>query len=98
MRTLAYTLFLGNSMAALLCGQAQRAADVTVKVPSTSNPYLAGMPAGTEARVEDRVPEQSPVLIEVSLSNATAVSFAAAGAVDHTPNCPPSVIRRAGLF
>lgn len=82
-------LLLVNIAAALLSGQTQDRADVHLLVPATANPYLAGMPTGTRARVGDRAPQQSPVLVEISLDRATAVSFRASGAVDHTPNCPP---------
>jgi hypothetical protein len=56
-----------------------------VKVPATANPYLAGMPRGTKARMGDRAPEQSPVLVELTLVNAVSVTFSATGAANHTP-------------
>src|SRR5579883_45237 len=63
---------------------------VTVNVPATSSPYLAGMPAGTQSRVGDSAPQQSPVLAARTLSHAVAVTFSATGAVEHTPQCPPT--------
>ena len=62
---------------------------LTVNVPATANPYLAGLPDGTKAREGDSSPQQSPVLVERTLSHAVAVTFTAVGAVQHTPECPP---------
>jgi hypothetical protein len=62
---------------------------LTVNVPATANPYLAGMPSRTNARMGDEAPQQSPVLVERTLSHAVAVTFTALGAVQHTPDCPP---------
>jgi len=76
-------------LATALFGGASKSDVLTVNVPATSNPYLAGMPAGTKARVGDLAPQQSPVLVERTLSHAVAVTFAAVGAIQHTPECPP---------
>ncbi len=62
---------------------------ITVGVPATSNPYLAGMPRGTKATFGDTAPEESPVLVELTLVNAVAVSFSASGAVEHDRFDPP---------
>jgi len=72
-----------------LSAQALKSDTLTVNVPATSNPYLAGMPNGTGARVGDSAPQQSPVLVERTLSHAVAVTFSASGATEHTPACPP---------
>lgn len=61
---------------------------VSVTVPGTSNPYLAGMPKGTRADIDDRAPQQSPVLVQLP-ADAREVTFAASGGVDHQPGCPP---------
>ncbi len=61
-----------------------------VNVPATANPYLAGMPAGAKAQMGDEAPQQSPALVERTLSHAVAVTFQAIGAVQHTPECPPN--------
>ena len=61
---------------------------LTVRVPATSNPYLAGMPKGTVARVGDSVPEQSPALVELSLDHAVAFTFQSSGLVAHGPFGP----------
>jgi hypothetical protein len=83
-------IWLGSLAAATLHAQTSGAV-TTVRVPATSNPYLAGMPSGTKARVQDKAPEQSPVLIQLSLVNAAAVSFTASGGVDQGQNyCPPT--------
>jgi hypothetical protein len=70
-------------------GQAPERDTLTVNVPATANPYLAGMPNGTKARIGDSAPQQSPVLVERTLSHAVAVTFSATGATEHTPLCPP---------
>ncbi len=70
-------------------GQTPPRADLTLKVPATANPYLAGMPAGTRAQVGDQAPQQSPVEVPVSMDRVAWVSFKASGGVDHTPNCTP---------
>jgi hypothetical protein len=41
------------------------------------------------ARVGDLAPNQSPVLVELSLDHAVAFSFAASGLVEHAPFNPP---------
>jgi len=60
-----------------------------VKVPATANPYLAGMPAGTDTSDGDKAPQESPVLVEISLADAVAVSFSASGGVENHPYDPP---------
>jgi hypothetical protein len=59
-----------------------------IRVPATANPYLAGMPAGTRARRLDIAPDQSPVMANLP-PGSVAVSFEAAGAVQHAPYSPP---------
>lgn len=83
---LRWTTFL---VALSLFGQGQKSDTLTVNVPATANPYLAGMPNGTKAREGDKAPQQSPVLVERTLSHAVAITFTAVGAVEHTPACPP---------
>ena len=75
--------------ASSLFGQVLKSDTLTVNVPATSNPYLAGLPSGTKARVGDIAPQQSPVLVQRTLSHAVAVTFTAVGAIQHTPECPP---------
>jgi hypothetical protein len=77
-------------LGATLLGGQEAASTVALRVPATSNPYLAGMPAGTKSTHGDRAPQQSPVLVELSLKNAAAVIVAASGAINHLPGCPPT--------
>ena len=72
--------------AALSLAATQTAA--TLRVPATSNPYLAGLTAGTSS-YGDSAPQQSPVLVELYLGNAAYVSFSATGSAQHHPNRPP---------
>ncbi len=73
---------------AMLCGQTPGPVRKTIAVPATSNPYLAGMPAGTKARREDMAPAASPALVGMSLQGAAAVKFSVSGAVAHGPIWP----------
>jgi hypothetical protein len=79
---------LAHFGAALLGGQ--QPATVVIRVPATANPYLAGMPVGTRSTHGDRAPEQAPVLVDLSLTNAAAVIVSASGAINHLPGCPPT--------
>jgi hypothetical protein len=65
-----------------------------VTVPGTSNPWLAGMPAGSQAgcflvgRLCDSVPGQSPVQVpRITLVPGTFLTFSATGAVSSGPCC-----------
>jgi len=60
-----------------------------IRVPATSSPYLAGLPAGTYTASGDRAPQQSPALVELPIENAAYVSFSASGNVQHHPFRPP---------
>lgn len=82
-------LWLGSPAAALLSEQNNSPTSTVVTVPATANPWLAGMPAGTTASMEDGAPRQSPVLVNLSLADAVAVSFVASGHTSHVPSCPP---------
>jgi hypothetical protein len=81
-RILGWTSILGTATfaASALFGQGPKSDPLTVNVPAISNPYLAGMPDGTTARAGDRAPQQSPVLVECTLSHAVAVTFTALAA------------------
>lgn len=72
-----------------LFGATPKSDTLTVNVPATANPYLAGMPNGTKARMGDSAPQQSPVLVERTLSHAVAITFTVVGAMEHFPVCPP---------
>lgn len=69
-------------------GEGRPGDSVQLRVPGTSDPYLAGMPPRTASSHGDRVPEESPVLVKVSLLRAASVTFAASGGVKHDPNDP----------
>lgn len=85
------SLWLASLTAISLEAQMQTSVPIVVRVPATSNPYLAGMPKGTRARLQDRAPEESPVLVPVSLQGADAVTFRASGGMNyHPPPCPPT--------
>jgi hypothetical protein len=64
---------------------------ITVNVPGTSNPWLAGMPAGSTAIIYDVAPAQSPVHLAGDFAQPT-LSFAASGLVSNggcgLPYCP----------
>ena len=72
-----------------LFGQIPKPDMLTVNVPATSNPYLAGLPNRDESTRGRQAPQQSPVLVQRTLSHAVAVTFTAVGAIQHTPECPP---------
>ena len=82
-RIFGWTCILGSATfaASVLFGQISKSDTLTVNVPATSNPYLAGLPNGTNAREGDRAPQQSPVLVQRTLSHAIAVTFGAVGAI-----------------
>ena len=78
--------------AALLLVLATGSASAQVSVPSTSNPYLAGLPAGSSCCSGDVAPTNSPVQVAVTLSPGATVTFSATGGVDNTgavPSLPP---------
>ena len=55
---------------------------VTVNVPGTSNPWLAGMPTGSTDGGWDAVPAQSPVLVpDIAITPGTTLTFDATGKV-----------------
>lgn len=85
--TLEFLVFAVRLSTPVLYGQLAESVK-TVTVPAKANPYLAGMPLGTPARFNDSAPDESPVLVELPLLEATAVSFRASGGVDHGPFHP----------
>lgn len=65
---------------------------VPITVPGTSDPWLAGMPAGSTAAGGDTAPAHSPVeVLGLSLGLGGALTFTGAtGGVLHGPSgCPP---------
>lgn len=79
---------LGSLASLLLFPFPGSAQTVSVSVPGTSNPYLAGMPNGSVA-APDQAPYQSPVeVVGLDLSVGGAVSFTGArGGVSNVPFC-----------
>lgn len=64
---------------------------VTLSVPGTSDPWLAGMPDGSTASGGDVAPIHSPVqVMGFSLSAGDDLTFSATGGVSNAPGCPPS--------
>ncbi|MEI4232558.1 VPLPA-CTERM sorting domain-containing protein [Roseovarius sp. D22-M7] len=69
------------SAAIMSCAPAG-ASTVTLVVPGTANPYLAGLPAGTTASSGDSAPSNSPVLVTgLEVLGGAAFSFSATGRV-----------------
>jgi hypothetical protein len=55
-----------------------------VTVPGTSNPWLAGMPDGTEAAIGDAAPANSPILVNIKLTAGSRIEVSnATGGVSH---------------
>ncbi len=75
----------------IVCGGALAAPPaVTVVVPGTSDPWLAGMPPGSVASFGDLAPAQSPVQVTgLSIVSGTALVFSASGLVSNGVCGPP---------
>jgi hypothetical protein len=57
-----------------------------VLVPGLSDPWLAGMPNGSAASLDDVAPDQSPALVpDLTLTAGDALTFAASGSVNFFP-------------
>lgn len=65
-----------------------------VKVPGTSDPWLAGMPDGSTASDyfgnKDIAPEQSPVEVKLSFSPGSVFTFNVSGSVNNFSSSPVS--------
>lgn len=72
---------------------AASASAVSVTVQGTSDPWLAGMPSGSPASVDDHAPGQSPVLVTGlgSFSGGYVTFTHVTGGVSFTPSCCGSV-------
>jgi hypothetical protein len=58
------------------------AAQVTINVPGSSDPFLAGMPDGSTASIGDIAPDQSPVqVLGLAISPMSTLNFHATGMV-----------------
>ncbi len=65
-------------------GNDAQGATVSVFVPGSANPYLAGMPNGTTAPGGDSAPGQSPLLVTgLNISQANYLSFSASGTASY---------------
>jgi len=63
------------------------ASAASINVPGTSDPWLAGMPSGSTASVDDSAPAESPVLVSLTLVPGSMLIFSATGGVSNTPTC-----------
>src|SRR5215469_12261603 len=61
---------------------------IDLTVPGTSDPWLAGMPAGSTASLGDVAPQQSPVLVPISIVPGEVLTFSATGLVTESPKNP----------
>jgi hypothetical protein len=63
-----------------------RANAVTITVPGTANPYLAGLPSGTTSTFGDTTFNASPVQLSgVPITAGTILNFSAIGGVNNDP-------------
>lgn len=78
----------GLLLISLSVGISEFAQAVSVSIPGTANPYLAGMPDGSTAP-PDQAPYQSPVEITgLNLSTGRILTFTGTtGGVSNTPTC-----------
>jgi hypothetical protein len=68
----------------LVLGLAPIAGAVTITVPGTADPWLAGMPDGSTASSGDVAPTHSPVqVLGLAFAPGDALVFSATGATDH---------------
>ncbi|MDY7050444.1 MAG: Calx-beta domain-containing protein, partial [Microcystis panniformis WG22] len=59
---------------------------LNIQVAGDSNPWLAGMPNGSTAYINDIAPDQSPVIVsELSLVAGSVLSFTVTGSVNNDP-------------
>lgn len=65
-------------------GNDAQGATVSVFVPGSANPYLAGMPNGTTATNGDIAPNQSPLLVTgLNISQTNYLNFSASGTASY---------------
>jgi hypothetical protein len=72
----------------VVCATVVQASIVTVAVPGTASPWLAGMPNGSTCCLVDSAPAQSPVLVPVTLIPGTVLTFSSVGTTKHGPALP----------
>jgi Flp pilus assembly protein TadG len=62
-------------------------ATVTINVPGTSDPYLAGMPPGSKASYDDVAPDQCPTQVTaIAVTPGAELTFSFTGAVRNNPS------------
>ena len=65
-------------------GNDAQGATISVFVPGSANPYLAGMPNGTTATNGDIAPNQSPLLVTgLNINQTNYLSFSASGTASY---------------
>ncbi|MDA7667633.1 PA14 domain-containing protein [bacterium] len=75
--------FAWRALVAVCCQQAMA---ITVTVPGTANPWLAGMPDGADGLGGDSAPDHSPVIVPgLALEEGVRLQFKATGAVGRAP-------------
>lgn len=75
-----FVFAIGLALASSLCAPLHA---LTVAVPGSANPWLAGMPEGATSS-QDSAPGQSPILIDLTqLGPGSYLTFAALGATDN---------------
>ncbi len=85
----------GGLSIALLVGAAVAfpiaASAVTITVPGTSSPFLAGMPNGSTDGLGSTAPAQSPVQVTgITITPGTSLTFSTTGVVGNGPGQPLS--------
>lgn len=73
----------------LVTASTSQSKEVSVSVPGTSDPWLAGMPDGSTASEGDIAPNESPVYVSgITVIPGEIITFTASGAVAHGPDFP----------
>ena len=63
--------------------------EINVTVPGTANPWLAGMPNGTQSELGDYAPANSPVLVNLNQIPNSSIQFSnITGTAAHWPPAP----------
>jgi hypothetical protein len=82
-----YSLLLTVALLGIVLSLLPAEAQVSVTIPGSANPWLAGMPDGTIADAGDRAPDQSPVLVPIELPTGMWIEFFhVVGSVKFDPN------------
>ena len=76
------------AIATLAASSAAFAGSATYSVPGTSDPFLSGMPAGTNCCVEDSAPAESPIAAGAVTGGETLTFSGVTGGVSYTGGTP----------